>query len=154
MVKKITLPAQVHTQLEVTLNESEKEEELGYVYHQNTTGLAWQTCLLINSEISMDIFKGVHKAKKPLTGLAISRSGIAHVTFDSKDRDQVFKVFTKEGVIEFALHETGLHYFDLEAQHESGVALVATIMNNFEGYTKCKVEGLMLMICLAKTFQA
>ena len=42
--------AQVYTQLEAMSNESEEEEEeLEYVYHQNTTGLVWKTCLLINS---------------------------------------------------------------------------------------------------------
>ena len=64
-----------------------------------------------------------------------------HVTYDSKDRDGVFKVFTKEGEVEFVPHETRLHYLDLEAQHESGLALVTTIRNNFEGYTKQEVEG-------------
>ena len=65
--------AQVHTQLEVMLNESDgEEEELGYVYHQNSTGLVWKTCLLIDSKSSIDIFnkkdylKGVHETKKPL----------------------------------------------------------------------------------------
>ena len=65
--------AQVHTQLEATLNKSDEEkEELGYVYHQNLTGLVWKMCLLIDSKSSIDIFnnkdylKGVHKAKKTL----------------------------------------------------------------------------------------
>ena len=49
--------AHVHTQLEATSNESEEEEkELGYVYHQNTTGPVWKTCLLIDSKSSVDIF--------------------------------------------------------------------------------------------------
>ena len=48
--------AHVHTQLEAISNKSEEdEEELGYVYHQNTTGLVWKTCLLIDSESSVNI---------------------------------------------------------------------------------------------------
>ena len=44
------------TQLEATLNENiEEEEELGYVYYQNSTGLVWKTYLLIKSESSIDI---------------------------------------------------------------------------------------------------
>ena len=48
------------------------EEELGYIYHQNITGLTWKTCLLIDSKSSVDIFNnrkfltGIHKVKKPL----------------------------------------------------------------------------------------
>ena len=64
-----------------------------------------------------------------------------HVTCDSKDRDGVFKVHTKDGVVEFIPHESGLHYLDLKDQQESGVALVTTIKNNIEGYTKHEVEG-------------
>ena len=50
----------------------EEEDELGYVYTKNETGLVWKTSILIGSESSMDIFtnmdyfKGIHKAKKPL----------------------------------------------------------------------------------------
>ena len=64
-----------------------------------------------------------------------------HVSYDSKDRDGVFKVFTKKGVVKFIPHESRLHYLDLEDQHESRVALVTTIRENFEGYTKYEVEG-------------
>ena len=64
-----------------------------------------------------------------------------HVTYNSKDRDGVFKVFTKEGVAEFIPHDTGLHCLDLKAQHESGVALIMTIRNNVEHYTKQEMEG-------------
>ena len=63
------------------------------------------------------------------------------VTYGSEDRGGVFKVHTKEGLVEFMLHESGLHYLDLKDQHESGVTLVTTIRDNFEGYTKHEVEG-------------
>ena len=50
-------------------------------------------------------------------------------------------MFTKKGVVKFIPHESRLHYLDLEDQHESRVALVTTIRENFEGYTKYEVEG-------------
>ena len=123
------------------MNESdEEEEELVYVYHQNSMNLVGK-CRLIDSKSSIDIFnkkdysKGAHKAKKPLTLHCNSGHiyvydkgwfgdievwyhpiGIAnilslktlkkqqHVTYDSKDRDEEFKVHTKDGVIEFIPH--------------------------------------------------
>ena len=65
-----------------------------------------------------------------------------HVTYDSKDRGGVFKMYTKDGVIEYIPHESGLHYLDHKDQHESGVVLVSMIRNNFEGYSKHEVEEL------------
>ena len=48
---------QVHTQLsKAQIEESDVENELGYIYHQNLLGLNWKTCLLIDSESSIDIF--------------------------------------------------------------------------------------------------
>ena len=53
-------------------DEDEKEDELGYVYIQNLQGLDWSTCLLINSESSVDIFKNailltkIHQVRKSL----------------------------------------------------------------------------------------
>ena len=53
-------------------DETDTEDELGYVYHQRLPGLDWKTCLLINSESSVDIFNNselltnIHPAKKPL----------------------------------------------------------------------------------------
>ena len=105
------------------MNEDDEEEELGI-------------CLLIDSEISIDIFnnkdylKGIYMQKRPLklhynAGHIYVKKGwfddievwyhpksIAnilslktfkkqhHVTYVSKDRDGVFKVFTKEGVVD------------------------------------------------------
>ena len=50
---------QVHTKVSNSLHEEKDEEreggELGYVYHQNLIGLMWKTCLLIDSESSVDI---------------------------------------------------------------------------------------------------
>ena len=93
------------------------------------------------------IFMSIRKA-----GLVILRSGTTqkvlqtsypktlkkqhHVTYNSKDRDGVFMLYTTKGAIEFIPHESGLHYLDLKDQHESAVALVMTIRNNFKGYTK------------------
>ena len=65
--------ARVHTQLEANMDQDDdEEEELGYIYHQNLTGMAWKICLLIDSKSSINIFKSkeylkeVHKAKMPL----------------------------------------------------------------------------------------
>ena len=45
-------------------------------------------------------------------------------------------------------HEYGLHYLDLKDKHESGVALVTTIRDNFKGYIKHEVEGAVRACCL------
>ena len=49
---------QVHTQLiESDVEEEEDDDdELGYVYLQNLPCLDWSTCLLIDSEGSVEIF--------------------------------------------------------------------------------------------------
>ena len=64
-----------------------------------------------------------------------------YVTYVSKDRNGMFKVHTKQGIVEFIPHESELHYLDLKDNEEAGVALVTTIRENFEGYTKKQVEG-------------
>ncbi len=38
------------------------------------------------------------------------------VTYDSWDRDGVFKVHTKNGVVEFKPTERGLHYVDMSVE--------------------------------------
>ena len=48
-----------------------------------------------------------------------------HVTYDRQDRDGVFKVNTKNGVVELIPHKSGFHM----------------IRKNFEGYAKKQVEG-------------
>ena len=65
--------AQVYTQLcDIEVKTSEDENEFCYIYHQNLLGLNWKTCLLINSESSIDIFNNpkllteIHQVKKPL----------------------------------------------------------------------------------------
>ena len=63
------------------------------------------------------------------------------VMYDSKDRDGVFKVHTKDGLVELMPDESELHLLNLKDQHESGVTLVTTIRDNFKGYTKHEVEG-------------
>ena len=47
--------AHVHAEITDEINE-EEGKELGYIYHQNSTGLSWKTCLLIDSKSSIDIF--------------------------------------------------------------------------------------------------
>ena len=69
--KKLNSDDHVHTQVTDEMNE-EEDEELGYIYHQNSSGLSWKTCLLIESESSVDIFNNgkyltkIHKVKKTL----------------------------------------------------------------------------------------
>ena len=59
-----------------------------------------------------------------------------HVTYDSQDRDGAFKVHTTKGVVEFIPHESKFHYLDLNDHGENEVALVKTLWDNYEGYTK------------------
>ena len=63
-----------------------------------------------------------------------------HVTYYSQDRDGVFKVNTKHGVVEFQPHESGLPYLNFREQAEAGMALITTICDNFEGYTKKQIS--------------
>jgi hypothetical protein len=66
-----------------------------------------------------------------------SIKGKHRVTYDSWDRDGVFKVHTKEGVVEFKPSEKGLHYHDT-SEEDSNInhMLVNTVRENFEGRTK------------------
>ena len=73
--KKGNSQGQVHTQVAEDTFEGEEEsegDEMGYIYHQNLPGLIWKTCLLIDSESSVNIFNNkdfltrIYKAKKPL----------------------------------------------------------------------------------------
>ena len=135
--KKSTNEAHIHNQIMEDINDEDKKE-LGCIYHQNLMGLTWKTCLLINSESSVDIFNNAkylnqsHKVKTILKLQCNSRcismnqkgwfgdieiwyypKGIAnilsfktlkqchHVTYDSQDKDGVFKVHTKSGSMEF-----------------------------------------------------
>jgi len=73
-----------------------------------------------------------------------------HITYDSKDRGGVFKVHTSDGILEFMPTSKGLHALSLKdnpgAAHllvtSSTVAppdhlhAVATVRDNFEGFTK------------------
>ncbi len=59
------------------------------------------------------------------------------VTYDSWDCDGVFKVHTKEGIVEFEPSEKRLHYHDtLEDNSNFECMLVNTVRDNFEGHTK------------------
>ena len=46
--------------------------------------------------------------------------------------------------------ESRLHYLDLKENEETGIALVTTVRENFEGYTKKEVKGTIH----ARQFQA
>ena len=63
------------------------------------------------------------------------------MTYNSRDRNAVFKVHTNQGIVEIIPHKSGLHYLDLPDNKEAGVALVITIRENFEGFMKKQVEG-------------
>ena len=60
------------------------EDELGYLYHQRLLALDWETCFLINSKSSVDIFNNaelltdIHPVKKPLK--LHCNAGYIHVT--------------------------------------------------------------------------
>jgi hypothetical protein len=59
------------------------------------------------------------------------------VTYNSWDCDGVFKVHTKEGIVEFKPSEKGLHYHDTSKDNSnSKCMLVNTVRDNFEGHTK------------------
>ena len=165
--------------------EEDEEDELGYIYHQNIPDLSWKTCLLINSESSVDIFNNakllidILQIKKPLKlhcnaghihvtqecwfgeiEVMYHPKGIAHilslktlkkrhhVTYDSRDREGVFKVHITQRVLEFMPYESGPHYLDLKENEEAVIALVMTIRETFEGYTREQVEGTIKACCL------
>jgi len=59
------------------------------------------------------------------------------VTYDSWDHDDVFKVHTKEGIVEFKPSEKELHYHDTSGDGINfKCMLVNTVRDNFEGHTK------------------
>ena len=73
------------------------------------------------------------------------------VTYDSTDHGGVFKVFTKAGVIEFALTVKGLHAINLRENPDAAYLLVndadlafhspvQTVCRNYEGFTKKQVQ--------------
>jgi len=59
------------------------------------------------------------------------------VTYNSWDRDGVFKVHTKDGIVEFKPSEKGLHYHHTSEEGSNfECMLVNTVQDNFEGHTK------------------
>ena len=60
----------------------------------------------------------------------------------------MLKVHSNQEIVEFIPHKSGLNYLDLKDNKEVGVALVATIQENFEGFTKKQVEGAIKPHCL------
>ena len=84
MPRKRNEKSHVHTQIIKLDNEDEDEGEYGYVYHQSFPGLNWSTCLLIDSESSVDILNNaelltsIHQAKKSLK--MHCNAGYIHVT--------------------------------------------------------------------------
>ena len=74
--------------------------------------------------------------------LALNRAKQRHrVTYDSEDRGGVFQVHTNEGIVEFKPSARGLHYHDVsDASSNIELMLVNTVRENFEGYSRHKVE--------------
>ena len=76
-MSEVTKKGQVHTQMVELDIEDEEGDQLGYNYHQNLLGMNWNTCLLIDSKSSIDIFNNselltnIHHAKKNLNCNAI-----------------------------------------------------------------------------------
>ncbi len=80
------------------------------------------------------------------------------VTYDSMDRCSVFKVYTKQGVIEFKPTSNGLHALNLKTNPNDPFLLVndadirlsnpddqqvhvATVQDNFENFSRKQIEG-------------
>ena len=80
------------------------------------------------------------------------------VTYYSTDRDGVFKVYTKQGVIEFKPTTNGLHVLNLKTNPEAAFLLindtdlllshseehqvhVVTVRDNYENFTCKQIEG-------------
>ena len=61
----------------------------------------------------------------------------------SPDKNEVFKVHTIKGVKEFIPHDSGFHYLDLNNHAENSVVLATTVGDNFEGFTKKQVKGII-----------
>ena len=53
------------------------------------------------------------------------------VTYDSTDRGGVFKVYTKQGVIEFMPTTTGLHVLNLKTNPEAAFLLVSSMTQTY-----------------------
>jgi hypothetical protein len=74
------------------------------------------------------------------------------VTYDSKDRGGVFKVFTQVGVVEFKPTSRGLHVLNLKENPDAafilvndadlayGKSSVPTVRQNYEGFTKRQIK--------------
>ncbi len=76
-----------------------------------------------------------------------------HITYDSKDHGEVFKVHTSEGVLELTPTPSGLHILDLKQNPHAAHVLVTattlpddqhlhvnTVHENFEGFTKKQIR--------------
>jgi hypothetical protein len=63
------------------------------------------------------------------------------VTYDSWDHDGVFKVHTKEGIVQCKPSEKGLHYPNTSKDDSTfKCMLVNTVRDNFEGHTKHNID--------------
>ncbi len=58
------------------------------------------------------------------------------VTYDSWDRNGVFKVHTKDGVVEFKPSERGLHYVDVSIEGDVVQHMLVTANISEEEYDK------------------
>ncbi len=87
------------------------------------------------------------------------------VTYNSNDRNGVFQVHTKHGVVEFKPTPKALHALNLKDNPDAAFLLVndaevqmprvtptkpyvATVRTNFEGFSRKQVEGAMAARCL------
>ena len=80
-----------------------------------------------------------------------------HITYDSRDREGVFRVFTDNGIVEFMPTAKGLHVLNLNDNPEAACLLaiqdspitsssdhhlhVNTVRENYEGFTKHQVKN-------------
>ena len=69
------------------------------------------------------------------------------VTYDSTDRGGVFKVYTKQGVIEFMPTTTGLHVLNLKTNPEAAFLLVSSMTQTYF-YHFLKNTKFMLSQCV------
>ena len=80
-----------------------------------------------------------------------------HITYDSQDRNGVFRVFTDKGVVEFLPTEKGLHVLNLNDNPQAAYLLVnhgvpisndddhqlhvSTVWDNYEGFSKHQIKN-------------
>ena len=74
-----------------------------------------------------------------------------HVTYNSKDRDVDFKVYTDNGIVEHVPYKSGL-YLDLKDCKDAPITWVTFVRGNIKGYTKRQVDAAIKACCLQTMF--